>query len=68
VRRGEGQQAEQVEGVSGSGADRSLIHSDERLVPHFDRQHQHLVQRVEDRDLDQEHRQAARERIDLFVL
>ena len=54
-------------GVSGSGADKSLIHSDERLVAHFDADQQHLVERVEDRDLEQD-RQAARRRIDLLVL
>ena len=54
-------------GVSGSGADRSLIHSDERLVAHFDADQQHLVERVEDRDLEQD-RQAAGGRIDLLRL
>ena len=39
----------------------------ERLMAHFDRQDQHLIQREEHRDL-QEDRQAARERIDPFGL
>ena len=54
-------------GVSGSGADRSLIHSDERLVAHFDADQQHLVERVEHRDLQQD-RQAAGGRVDLLLL
>ena len=36
-------------------------------MPHFDGDRQHLVEAVEDRDLDQ-HGQAARQRIDLFLL
>ena len=45
--------AEQVDRRQRIGRGQILDPGDERLVPHFDRQHQHLVQRVEDRDLDQ---------------
>ncbi len=59
---GEGQQPEQVEDVQRIGRRQILDPQDERLVPHFDRQHQHLVEGIEDRDLDHD-RKAAGERI-----
>jgi hypothetical protein len=58
VRRREVEQAEQVDRGQRVGRDRSLIHSANgwwRISTH----HQHLVERVEDRDLEQD-RQAAR--------
>ena len=65
--RREGQQPEQVQRRQRIRRGQILDPQHERLVAHLDRQQQHLVQRVEDRDLDQR-RQAARERIDLLRL
>ena len=67
MRRRERQQAEQVERRQRIGRGQILDPRDERLVTHLDRQHQHLVQRVHDRDLEQR-RRATRERIDLLRL
>jgi hypothetical protein len=51
----------------GSGAARSRIQPKNGRVPHLDGDEQHLVEREEDRDLDQD-RPAARDRIDLLAL
>ena len=51
----------------GSGAARSLDPAEERRMPHFDRDEQHLVEREEHRDLDQ-HRPATGDRVDLLLL
>ena len=67
ARRGEGQQAEQIDRRQRIGRGQVLDPQRERLVPHLDRHQQHLVKRVEDRDL-QERGQAAGERIDLLLL
>src|SRR3546814_4064478 len=63
----ERQQAEQVDRRQRIGRGQILDPQRERLVAHLDRQHQHLVERVEDGDLEQD-RQAAGQRIDLLLL
>src|SRR3546814_3136458 len=60
----ERQQAEQVDRRLRIGRGQILDPQRERLVAHLDRQHQHLVERVEDGDLEQD-RQAAGQRLDL---
>jgi hypothetical protein len=50
----------------GSGADRSRIQPKNGRVAHLDGDEQHLVEREEDRDLDQDG-QAARGRVDLLA-
>ena len=63
----EGQQAEQVEERRRIGRRKILDPAEERRVAHVDGDEQHLVEREEHRDLQQD-RQAAGERIDLLVL
>ncbi len=50
----------------GSGADRILDPSEERRVPHFDRDQKHLVEREKDGDLDQDG-QAPRHGVHFFL-
>ena len=63
----ERQQAEQVEDVGRIGLREILDPAVERRLAHFDGDEQDLVEREEDRDLDQ-HRQTAGDRIDLLAL
>ena len=62
-RRLEGQEAEQVDRGERIGRGEVADPEHERLVAHLHREQQHLVERVEDRDLEQD-RQAAGHRVD----
>ena len=66
VRRRERQQAEQVEQAGRIGGRQVVDPAEERRVPHLDGDEQHLVEREEHRDLDDD-RQAARDRVDLLA-
>ena len=65
LRRVEGQEPEQIEERRRIGRRKVLDPAEERRVAHVDRDEQHLVEREEDRDLQQD-RPAAGERIDLL--
>ena len=62
-----GNEPEQIEHRGRIGRREVLDPAEERRVPHLDGDEQHLVEREEDRDLDDD-RQAAGDRIDLLLL
>ena len=66
-RDSEGQHAKQVEDVRGVWRGQILDPQHKRLMPHFDGDHQNLVKRIENRNLNED-RQTARHRVDLFSL
>ena len=67
MRRRPGDQPEEIEDRGRIGCRKIADPAEERRVPHLDGDEQDLVEREEDRDLDQ-HRPAARDRIDLLLL